>query len=526
MRINILDCTLRDGGYINNWDFKFKNIKNIINSLEKSGIEIIECGYLSDKSSGSIDSTFFNSINSISNTFLEKKKKNIIYAAMIDFGGFNIENLSNCDENSIDMIRLAFHKKDMKEALVYASKVFEKGYKVSIQPMVTISYSDYELLELVKICNNQEIYSFYIADSFGEMRMNDVTRLSYLLDNNLKKHIYLGFHSHNNLQLSYANSIEFLKIQSKRNLIIDSSILGMGRGAGNLNTELFAEYLNLFYDKNYNLYNLLDVIDTTIDRIYKENYWGYSVAYYLSAINGCHPNYASFYFNKNTLPVKDINSILKTIAPERKLNYDKKYAEEAYFNYNEYAIDDENNLEQLKSMIGEKEVLLLAFGKSINTEKNSIVEHLNNPNKFSIWINNYDHDMRTDMVFINNAKRYKTVQNNDIHAKFLITSNVKKAQNDNEYIVDYAKWTVNEIEISDNALLMLLNICKVIGIKKAELAGFDGYTTDNQSNYYDTELTFEFSKKDVIFRNELIKKHLKKYSDYMTISFVTKSLYQ
>ena len=97
---------------------------------------------------------------------------------------------------------------------------------------------------MIQRVNEIEPYAFYMVDSFGMMKGKDLTRLFYLVEHNLKEDIWIGFHSHNNMQLAYSNAQVLVGAHTKHNLVIDSSVYGMGRGAGNLNTELFVEYLN------------------------------------------------------------------------------------------------------------------------------------------------------------------------------------------------------------------------------------------------------------------------------------------
>lgn len=126
----------------------------------------------------------------------------------------------------------------------------KKGYKVFVQPMVSLNYTDEEFLSLIQLVNHIKPYAFYIVDSFGMMNKKNLIRLFYLVEHNLDESIWIGFHSHNNKQLAYSNAQCLIDTQTARNLIIDSSIFGMGRGAGNLNTELIVEYLNDNFHEN------------------------------------------------------------------------------------------------------------------------------------------------------------------------------------------------------------------------------------------------------------------------------------
>lgn len=362
--IKVLDCTLRDGGYVNNWDFGRLNIKNIINHLTEANIDIIECGFLSNKKLYDDDKSIFNSIEEISN-LIPKERYNCKYVCMINYGEYNIDDIPNFDGTSVDGIRVVFHKNQSEEALEYSKALREKGYLVFIQPMVTINYADIELLELVNKVNKINPYAFYIVDSFGVMKKNDLLRLFYLIDNNLNKNINIGYHSHNNLQLAYSNAQTLVEINSERKRILDSSVFGMGRGAGNLNTELFVEFLNDILDMRYNVYPLLQIIDDTLNNIYAKNYWGYSLPHYLSSTVNCHPNYASYLSDKNTLSVKSISDILSNLEEDKKTKFDLEYIEKLYIDHQKYNIDDSNCINMLKKKIQGKNILVLAPGRNL-----------------------------------------------------------------------------------------------------------------------------------------------------------------
>ena len=181
--------------------------------------------------------------------------------------------------------------------------------------------------------NDIEPYAFYIVDSFGVMRQKDLIRLFYVVEHNLKETIYIGYHSHNNMQLAYSNAQSLASVQTKRQLIMDSSIFGMGRGAGNLNTELFVGYLNDSKGTDYKLQPLLTIIDQILNKFYQKNYWGYSLPNYLSASHNVHPNYAGYLTDKQTLTVEDIDAIFSIMKTEKKADYDKNYIEELYITY-------------------------------------------------------------------------------------------------------------------------------------------------------------------------------------------------
>ena len=331
--INILDCTLRDGGYVNNWSFSDKICINLIDSLRKSKIEYIELGYINKKSGKCKDTTMFNNFECINNIITDNDAK---YVIMLDLGDFDIDDIEY--NSNIFGIRLTFSKEHWKTAIEDAKKITAKGYKVFLQPMLTLCYTDKELLESINAFNEINIYAFYIVDTFGAMQSDDVLRFASLIDNNLRSDVKLGFHAHNNLQLAYSNAIALVKMSSNREFIIDSSVYGMGRAAGNLNTELFADYLIKNFNKEYKIEPLLDIIDDFLSIIYKENYWGYSVPHYISGIYNCHPYYSTYLAGKKELSGKDIENIIRNIVEAKKYEFDKDYIEQLYVNRNSHKL--------------------------------------------------------------------------------------------------------------------------------------------------------------------------------------------
>lgn len=330
--IRVLDCTLRDGGYCNDWTFGKENIQTIVNGLIEANIDIIECGYISQKKEYNIDRTQYSSFEQVGQ-FIPANREGKIFVAMINFGEFTIEDIPNYDGTSVDGIRVCFKKKERVEALEYSRRIKEKGYKVFIQGMVSLSFTDEEFVDFIKRANKIEPYAFYIVDSFGMMKGKDLIRLFYTVEHNLLPSINIGFHSHNNMQLAYSNCLSLTQVQSNRTIIIDASIYGMGRGAGNLNTELFTEYLNENHSASYNLKPLLTIVDDILDGFYRKNYWGYSLPNYISAKNNAHPNYASFLDVKKTLTVEDMENIFQLMDEDKKVSYDKNYIEELYTRY-------------------------------------------------------------------------------------------------------------------------------------------------------------------------------------------------
>ena len=404
-KIGVLDCTLRDGGYCNEWRFGYKNIVKIIQLLSDANVDIIECGFISNKVIKDKDITRFTSIRDVEEVIPKTNSKRS-YVVMMNYGDYEVEQIPEYTGIGIDGIRVAFHKKDYIEALDVCKCIREKGYKVFVQAMVALNYTDYEFLELIDRVNKIEAHAFYIVDSFGKMAENDVVRLFYLLENNLNDSIIIGFHSHNNMQLSFSNAQKLAHLQKKHKLLIDSSIYGMGRGAGNLNTELFVQYLNESFDMNYKIDPLLTVIDSILYDCYQKNPWGYSLPNYLSAIHNAHPNYAEYLDNKKTLTIKDINAIFGLMDDEKKICFDRNYVEEIYLEYMNRIVLSHNAKNECVFLKGKK-ILLIAPGKSAYLERDKIIDFYIKNEVVVISINFDYRYLKTDYIFVSNTRRFE-----------------------------------------------------------------------------------------------------------------------
>ena len=527
MSTQILDCTLRDGGYVNDWRFGKKTIISILDKLEKANIDIIECGFLTRMVQEEACS-LFNSIEQIEEV-LPKKERTAMYVAMIAIGEKELHpsELSPYDGKSIEGIRLTFHKEEIDKAIQWAGIIMDKGYKVFMQPVGTVFYSDLELLQLVEKMNRLRPYAFYIVDTLGSMYRNEVSHRFYLIDENLNPAIQLGFHGHNNLQLAFSNAQVLGKIQTKRTLILDSSVNGMGRGAGNLPTELITQYINRNIASRYDVTMVMDIYDEYIAAIRKDFEWGYSVPYHIAASNVCHPNYAAYLINKQTLTMKDIEKIIQLIPKEYKILYDQQLIEGLYAQYQSRQIDDSKAIGKIIQWIQGKKILLLTPGKSLVSEYESIMKFIDEEKPYVISVNFVDVRYRMDACFVSNHRRMDIIEQEIKRLgkiRTILTSNIS-GHNDCLY-VDYARYLNHDEMISDNAGLMLLNLLKRCGVQQVYLAGFDGFRQQQNDNYYSKELNFQVNGAEVLQKQTKIQGQLQRMSKDMEITFLTPSIYE
>ena len=329
-KFNILECTLRDGGYITGWHFEKEMMADLIKRLIEANLDFVEVGYLNHKPYEE-NTSQFNTIEQISEILPSRKeRKNTVIIAMADVHQFLPEDLSPFSGKSIDGIRVVFYKHQIEEALNMCEAVSKNGYKLFVQPMVTIDYSVDEYTYLIARVKDINPYAVSIVDSFGYMVKSDFRNYFRILDNILPSEVIIGFHSHNNMNLAFITAQDILEYQTSRKLIIDSSLYGMGRGAGNLNTELICNYYNKLFGGKYDINKILSLISEYIMPINQKIKWGYSPYMFITGLYHYHPNFACYLLDEHEVSVSEFLKFLQTIPEDMKTKCKKPYVLEMY----------------------------------------------------------------------------------------------------------------------------------------------------------------------------------------------------
>lgn len=525
-KVSVLDCTLRDGGYVNNFEFSNSTIRTIISKLGKAKLDIIECGFLKDVPYDA-ERSVYNRVEQIT-PLITPKKKHSKYVAMIVTGTISASAIAPRSKETIDGIRITFHKQEIEEAFSLGYALMDKGYEVFMQPVGTTTYTDAELLMLVERINEMKPYAFYLVDTLGKLYAKQLLKLFYLVDHNLDEEIAIGYHSHNNLQLAFSNAQALIENAQKRSLIIDASVLGMGRGAGNLCTEILTQYMNEMMEYKYHTELLIELVDEYISPISFVHPWGYSAGYFLAATNNCHPNYVTFLLNKQTLNIKQIYQILKEIPNSKRALYHEEIIDSLYLKFQENEIDDQQTVSKLKKLLGNKKVFIVAPGKSILDEKEKVQEFLQEDEKSVICVNSIPDGITPDILFISNQKRYhqqkKEYDLKNVPFPVVLTSNIDAGKS-MEYRVNYSDLIVSDTMISDNACLMLFHLLMKIGIDEIYIAGFDGYHTNVERNYYTASMINSADRLKLAKLTKHIKKYMAKVESQMKVHYITESMY-
>lgn len=489
--VELLDCTLRDGAYIVDSKFGENAIRGIIKKLQDANVEIIECGWL--KNTPHVKGSSFYHVPEDLKQYLSRKSDHTVYTVMIDWDRYDVELLPENDGSSIDAVRIVFPHGRHREGIKVGEAIKRKGYQIFFQAANTLAYSDEELVELAQDMNEVKPVALSLVDTFGAMYEDDLERIAGVLDRELLPQIKLGFHSHNNQQLSFALSMSFVKMfkEKERRIIVDASLNGMGRGAGNTPTELIVNYLNQ-NSYNYEMDSVMDAIDIYME-YFRENYeWGYSTPYFIAGMYCCHVNNIAYLLKNHRTSAKDMRNIIESLSQDDRRKYDYDLLEEKYMENQSKLVDDEAVIQELKEILKDRIVLLIAPGRSAVREEKKIQEYIQMNKPVVIAVNALLQEYVYDYMFVANMARYdyaREVYSEQFkRTKKILLSNIKTKPEEEEYIVNFNRAVKRGWEHFDNAVICCLRLLDKLQVENIVIAGFDGFKTKYNESYADPAL--------------------------------------
>ncbi len=302
--IKVFDCTIRDGGLVNNFHFTDEFVKEHYNTCVAAGIDYMEIGKNNSPTIMSEDE--FGAWNFCKEEDIRKivgnNDTNLKIAVMSDIGRTVNSELLPKSESVVDMVRIATYIHQIPAAIELIEEAHAKGYETTVNIMAISKSFDDELDEVLEAVSKSSVDVIYIADSFGSFypeQINKLTEKYVKIAKATGKQV--GIHTHNNIQMAYANTIESMIYGTS---YLDVTISGLGRGAGNCPMELLIGFLK---NPKYKLMPVLKFIEEYIVPLEKELDWGYSIPYMLTGQLNEHPrpamkardegdtNYTQFY---------------------------------------------------------------------------------------------------------------------------------------------------------------------------------------------------------------------------------------
>ena len=546
----ILDCTIRDGGYINNWEFDMKLVREIYRVLSKSGVQYVEIGYrgtekyFNPKEFGrwrfSKEEDIREAVGSIAGAKL---------AVMADFGKINLKDFPNSKQSIIELVRLAVNKNQLKEAVSFLDKLKEKGYKVSLNAMGYPSYSVAQQKRMIKMLKGSHIDYLYVVDSYGSLFQDQICSLFKPLMASLRMKV--GFHPHNNLQMALANTLEAIRCGVH---IVDSAIYGMGRAAGNLPTEIILSLLEKEKKDRYNSIPVLDAIDRYFIPLQRDNKWGYQLPYMISGLFSCHPGYAKSLVDAHEYTMEDIwkamdyikgkspvgfsRGILQDLIKDGVINsvdkiYSKKIAKPSKKTSNKKRGSSVKvpYINRHKN----RDFLILANGPSLKKYKEKISCFIARYNPVILGANYLGGLFLPDYHVFNNKRRFVDyVDTVKPESRLLIGQHIAEEMireyTDREYESIYYSDVLNyNFEINNGVIntncrtvaVLLLGVAIVMGARRIFSVGMDGYLeNENQpqgaSFHFYAEKDEKEDREMILERHYSCQKFIEQIDDYLS----------
>lgn len=317
-RIQLLDCTLRDGGFefedaakygLPEASFTPETMESIASYLAKAGIDIIELGLIEQSSLDRRKFAIYQNIESISLMIPSERAKQRMYTAMYRGPDTPVDEIPRWNPSYCQGVRVIIRYSELQKSLHFCSSLAKKGYKVFIQPSVTMRYSDKEIQMLISAANDMQAYALYFVDTYGYMQSEDVIRFLKRYDAELSPAVRVGYHAHNNMTQAVSNAVAFLAYPTDRKIILDSCLLGFGQGAGNLQTEIITNYLNCNYEKRFDYGYIMDACEIMAQYL-STSVSGYSIIYFLSALHKTAYRYSMALRMQHGLSFREIDAVL------------------------------------------------------------------------------------------------------------------------------------------------------------------------------------------------------------------------
>jgi len=329
-KVTILDCTLRDGGYFNDWRFDRTLARDLVAALSRAGVDIVEAGFKSPHTHREKGfEGLFRYCNESELGFL-RSHRNLHYSFMVDAKEFLAGDsadpslVEECiplkEESLFSYARIATYFPNLPGSVDLASLLHERGYRVTLNLMGMSLLGQEHLDQALDLIRGVPLEVFYFSDSFGDLQPGEIVQFMHRIRAKYRGRV--GIHTHDNNGLAFANTIAALEHGID---VIDATLMGMGRGAGNLRTEQLLLYL--YFKKGYTHLNpseLLEVVDLHMRPLKKTYQWGWDYTYMLSALQNIHPTYCQNLRASNQYTIDQVSKILNSIDPSRRSTFDER----------------------------------------------------------------------------------------------------------------------------------------------------------------------------------------------------------
>ena len=490
----LIDCTLRDGGYYNKWDFNYSLVNKYLNAVSSAGIDFVEIGFRTLK-----NNEYLGPLAYCTEDYLRdlKFKNSTKIGVMINSSEIksdeNFYEIMNrlfpvkAPHSKVSLVRIATTLEDLKNAIRAGKWLKNQGYIIGINLMQIATLNINEIKKFASEFKNFKPNVLFFADSTGTLKTENIDSIIKSLRLNWMGDI--GIHAHDNMHRALINTLE---AHNKGVKWLDSTVNGLGRGPGNTKTEDLVFELKKINDSNIDFLPLIDLIQNDF-AVLKEKYkWGSNPFYFLSGKNKIHPTYIQNMLNDNSYRNEDIYASIKELSKQKSNLYEKSKLEKSRNYYSDFVSGSWSP----KSVFLDKEVLLIAPGNSINNHKKNIEKFIVKKKPIVIVLNNLE-TIKEDFVnyriachplrIFTDLSTYKNFSNPLIAP----LSSLKKWSENNIEFQDYdygLQVKENTFEYHDKFCILPYPLVMAYALatlnagnsKLIYLAGFDGYKSGDK----------------------------------------------
>jgi 4-hydroxy 2-oxovalerate aldolase len=462
-------------------------------------------------------------------------------AVMGDFGKIDIEDFPPAEESPVNLVRVAVNKDKVFSAIDLLDGLKKRGYLTSLQCMGYSTYTENEKRDLLRALKSSSIDYVYVADSYGSMLPSQIRGLfEPLIETGGFR---VGFHPHNNIQMAFANTLEAIRAGVD---IVDASIYGMGRGAGNLPTEIILSFLSEQSSNTYNLLPVLNCIERFFLDLHRETPWGYELPYMISGMLNCHPNYAKEFLRRKFFSMEDIWAGVECIRELNPVGFSADLVERLISSglvspskietiaYSEETIASPAESFPAPSYIDRhkgREFLVLANGPNLKVYETEIEDFVRRYDPVILGANYLGGLYTPHYHAFNNKKRFVSyIDQVDPESRLLLGVNFPYDMIQ-EYITrDYERLVFHDLmevdfDIQNGVIsascgtisVLLVAVAVVMGAERVFVAGMDGYLDRRKvSHNLFYEEKFDSEEHDVnLKRHQTNERFLRQIDDYI-----------
>jgi 4-hydroxy 2-oxovalerate aldolase len=496
--MKLLDCTLRDGGYYNNWDFSIELIEDYLQAMQSINVDYVELGFRSLKIDGFKGSCAYSSDNFINNLKLPLGLKLGVMlnaSELISYKGgiaaFLARLFKPANQSAISLVRIACHIDEFAQSLPASEWLKEQGYMVGFNLMQVADRSLIEIEQLAEQAAHYPIEVLYFADSMGSMNPEKTRAIIGAFKSQWRGE--LGIHTHDNMGLALANSV--VAVQAGVSWV-DSTVTGMGRGPGNAKTEYVVLELESQRQVSYNITALLKVISKHFKPLQAHYGWGSNPYYYLAGKYAIHPSYIQEMLGDSRYSDEDILSVIEHLKTEKSHQFNLNTLNTARHFYNSLP----KGTWQPKQLMQQRDVLILGSGQGVKAHRFALESFIIKQKPFVIALNTQK-ALADNFIDIRAACHpVRLLADCSQHALLpqplatpvsMLPSDVLEALGD-KVLLDYGlSVQADSFEFYDNYALLptslviayALAIATSGNARRIFLAGFDGYGADDPRNH-------------------------------------------